>query len=473
MKLQQWCQKAERINVHLARQYFNMDVGLHYDQRKIAVLEKQSLLNSEFFLKHFKEPRILWLESIGSVVDAKTYKLSIKLKDVREKKISAKINGKTVNWNTWRQFVVRAKDSERKMVFDNFIKKVPIITPLIKERFDESLKIYKKYREEPLSAFCYETSITLKKLKSVINELKSLFRKSFLREFSSCTNKFLGREPAYYDDLYFMRNIVHENLEGKFAHLDPLKEIHSLFKSMNLDYSRIKVDKAERKKKFPSPFCSFIQIPSDIRVSYKKENPLNTLIGVFHEFGHAIHASNINQNLEYWKKYEMSDALTETFSTFFENLISNPLFLTGFLKIPEETANEIKKRISFIDKLAVMFYCANSSFKIAFWEKNLSFREADEYYAKQIKECMGLDVPGRYWQLHHILPEDLVYVPGYLLAMIKAEEIERNMVKRYGYEWWSNRKSSEYITRIIEKGTDSEVNNFNDVNPRLLLRKLE
>ena len=46
--------------------------------------------------------------------------------------------------------------------------------------------------------------------------------------------------------------------------------------------------------------------------------------------------------------------------------------------------------------------------------------QASEAYSKLIKEYTGFEMPGEYWLLHHILPDSIMYVPSYLLAVIMA-----------------------------------------------------
>lgn len=198
---------------------------------------------------------------------------------------------------------------------------------------------------------------------------------------------------------------------------------------------------------------------------------MNDTVSIFHEYGHAIHASNISADVKYWKKYTMSNAFAESFSTFFEHLISNKLFLTDRFKLSDDVASEIVDRVNFIGLFAIAFYCANSLFKIDYWKKNLTMDQADKTYAKYLKQCMGMKVPGQYWQLHHIMPESLLYVPAYLLAMIKAQEVENEMLLRYDNDWWNNKKSHEYMLKIIKPGTDSEINDFNKLKPKLLMRR--
>ena len=35
-------------------------------------------------------------------------------------------------------------------------------------------------------------------------------------------------------------------------------------------------------------------------------------------------------------------------------------------------------------------------------------------------------MPGQYWMLRHIMPESIMCVPSYLLAAVRAAELEKN-----------------------------------------------
>ncbi|MGB7634088.1 MAG: hypothetical protein WBL68_10210 [Nitrososphaeraceae archaeon] len=83
----------------------------------------------------------------------------------------------------------------------------------------------------------------------------------------------MNRDHEYYDDFYFFRNRIYSDIEGAFSNLDPVDEVMRALKSMNFDLSNIQFDTENRKDKFPSPICFFVEIPSDSRVLYKSESP--------------------------------------------------------------------------------------------------------------------------------------------------------------------------------------------------------
>jgi len=436
-----------------------MEVGLKYDKSVIKRLEKENIKRNELFLKNFNEPRELYMSAVGEIASSKLYKLYLKLKEERNKKISNKKY--KVNWGTWRQFSFKANDKARKEVYNDFIKKVPLISNIIKERFEKAAKIYSNYGLDPLQVYLEDHRISLNKLISIINELKGNTKLSLLKQWKHYSHEILGREPEYYDDYYFIRNSLFNKVEIK--HLDSLGIIKSTIESMGFNFNKIKVDDKDRKKKYPSPFCFDIKIPDDVRVSFKAESPINDLNSVHHEFGHAIHFTSIKMNIPYWEKYVISEGLCETFSTFLEDFLHDKTYLIEKVKLDEDTAEDIIKRLNFSRDFAIVFYCANSLFRIDYWKKKLSFGECNDYYAKKIKECMGMDMPGAYWQLHHILPESLMYVPSYLLAMIRADELRKQMIKLFGDRFWEDKEAGVYLKGVMEPGSKSELGNFSNI----------
>lgn len=465
LALKKWCEKAEKIDVILAKEYFKMEVGLPHNSKKMDLMEKLSAHHAKEFLKKFREPEELYFSTVESLVSEKTYKLYLQLNNLRKTKITSskhKINNRPVCWNTWRQFAVNASDKSRKDVFDEFIKKVPIISPIIKEKFEVSKIIHGKYGLNPFSVYLKEHNISAKHLRDFVEKLGKEVKNEFVKEFKKYSFKICNREPRYYDDLYFMRNVIFNHLEIK---VNPLVYIKKTMNKLGFSRKFISIDAVDRKNKYPSPFCSFIQIPKDIRVSYKTENPVNDLNSVYHEFGHAMHASSINANLPYWTRAHLSDGLAETFSTLFEDLIENSYFLEKEIGFTKEISEDIADRLKFSRLFATAFYCANSIFKIDYWEKNIKFEDCDELYEKCINRFMGIKIPGAYWQLHHILPEHEVYVPSYLLAMKRAEEITNTLEKNFGKDWWNNKKAGEAVRTIMKLGAKSPAGNFEKIKP--------
>ena len=227
-----------------------------------------------------------------------------------------------------------------------------------------------KVKMNPIDGYLENEKISYLQLIQFIKSLGQLAKKPFRESLTKISEKILGREAEYYDDFYFFRNRVYSDLEKNFSAIDPLKEMRKILQTMQFDLSKIHFDIKNRKNKYPSPICFFIQIPNDVRILYKTESPYFDLQGCFHETGHAIHAISINSQLEYWNRYNFSIGIAETFSIFLERLTKNRNYLKTALGIKDEKAlNELVERNNFMELFFVTFYAANSLMKAEFWQK--------------------------------------------------------------------------------------------------------
>ncbi|MBN1645134.1 hypothetical protein JW851_03800 [Candidatus Woesearchaeota archaeon] len=463
LTLKQWCDKVEKIETALNKQYFNFQVGLKYNKNQIKELEKENEKLSEYFLKHFKKPEDLYDACIGSIAASKTFQLAIKFKEQRNKQIRSKkykINKKPVTWDTWRQFAPKATHKQRKEIYDEFIKLTPKITPIIKEKFEENKRIYKSYGTNPLKLYSKEHKITTNQLIKIIKTLRNKVKTHFRKQFKYYAKKTLNKKPEYYDDLYYVRNAIYHDLIEGFKGIDPIKSIKKTMKEMGLNPNKIKVDQKDRPNKYASPFCYPVQIPRDVRVSFKPENPLNDANSIYHEFGHAIHFSSIKKQLPFWTRTLISNGLAETFSTFFETILTDYTYMTEELKLEPEYAKEVIKRTNFLKLFGAAFYTGNSLFRIAYWKENMKFKNCNKRYAKEIRKSMGIKIPGEYWQLHHILPASLMYVPSYMIAEIRQNKTKTKLRKKYGEKWWKSKRAGKEILKLMQSGADSEAGDF-------------
>ncbi|HET7147319.1 MAG TPA: hypothetical protein VFI73_02360 [Candidatus Nitrosopolaris sp.] len=102
--------------------------------------------------------------------------------------------------------------------------------------------------------------------------------------------------------------------------------------------------------------------------------------------------------------------------------------------------------------------------KLDYWKKNLSLDEARKVYSALIKEYVGFEIPGEYWLLHHILPEAIMYVPSYLLAAIRAAELDIYMQNRFGDKWWTERESGKNLMEIMKPGANIDLSLFSKLD---------
>ena len=514
MNLKQWCEIDERIYIAEADERYKQYAGFDYSEAVIEQLADMKLRNAQIFLRSFSEPREIYLSTIESIADSKTKKLELKLHNLKNKKVISskyKFDNVPVNWSTWRQFNSIEKDSlKRKHVFDEFIVKTKYIAPTIERRFSAIKEVYSEYGRKsnskrdmdddnnnnsdrtskgsngnepggktsttkmiPLDGYLENEKLSYSQLIQFVKSMGQQAKKPFREALTNVSEKILGREAEYYDDFYFFRNRVYSDMEKHFSGIDPLLEVKKTLELMQFDLSKISFDVDNRKNKYPSPICFFIQVPNDIRILYKTESPYFDLQGCFHETGHAMHATSIDASLEYWNRYSFSMGIAEIFSILIERLTKNNNYLESVLGIKDENIlHELASRNNFMELFFITFYTANSLMKAEYWRKNLSIEDANVLYSKLVKEYTGFEMPGEYWMLHHILPDAIMYVPSYLLAAVRAKELDIYMQNKFGENWWADKNAGNHLLEIMKPGAKIELERFSKLDSSLFIKEI-
>jgi hypothetical protein len=479
MDLNQWCQLDEQIYIAEMDERYKQHAGLSYSEGIIERLAEMRIISAETFVNFFSQPRELFLSSLENIADSSTKKLELKLYNLRNEKIISsryRFARAPVNWSTWRQFNSIEKDpKKRKHVFDEFISKTRYISPVIKERFDQMDRIYRQHSDNkltPLAGYLENEKVSYSHLRNFVKSMGRQARKPFREALQAMSKKVLGRKAEYYDDFYFFRNRIYADLEKEFVGVNPPEQVRRTLATMQFDLSSVRIDTEQRKNKYPSPICFFVQVPNDIRVLYKSESPYFDLQGCYHEMGHAVHASSINAQAEYWNRYSFSMGIAEIFSIFLERLTKNRKYLSSLGIKNNQILEEIEARNNFMDLFFVTFYTANSLMKAEFWHEKLSMEKASDVYARLIKEYTGFEMPGEYWMLHHILPDAIMYVPSYLIAAVRAVELDHHLQDKFGEKWWMQVETGKYIREIIQPGAAINLSRFSRLDSSLFMNEL-
>ncbi len=125
-----------------------------------------------------------------------------------------------------------------------------------------------------------------------------------------------------------------------------------------------------------------------------------------------------------------------------------------------------------MELFSVMFYTANSLMKLEYWNRNLTMEDACDLYSRLIKEYLGFEIPGEYWLLHHILPESVMYVPSYVLAAVRAAELDLYMRNNFGDKWWTEIGVGKELRAIMEPGAKLDLQKFSRLDSNVFVNEI-
>jgi hypothetical protein len=168
--------------------------------------------------------------------------------------------------------------------------------------------------------------------------------------------------------------------------------------------------------------------------------------------------------------------IEEIFSIFLERVTKNSYYVRSLLSSSnmdvDRTVNELESRNKFMELFFVTFYTANSLMKLEYWNKNLTVDKANDVYSRWIKEYMGFEIPGEYWLLHHILPESIMYVPSYMLAAVRAAELDHYMQNKFGDKWWTEIGAGRALRAIMEPGANIDLSQFSKLDSNVFVKEI-
>jgi len=305
-----------------------------------------------------------------------------------------------------------------------------------------------------------------------VQKLGSAVRKPFREALDHFAMEIKKAPAEYYDDFYYFRGRVFRPLDKIFSKFDPAEMPVRQLRRLGFDTRKIHVDIEDRPKKTPSAVAFFVQIPNDARVLVKPISPYTDMEASYHEFGHAMHCISVDADLPLWDRESLSHGVAEIFSTFLESLVENPRYLRKKFGLSEEQVRQVVERRRFMELFFVAFYAANSLMKISFQDKMLTMDQASELYAKLYKEYVGFEIPGEYWQLHHVMPDYDLYSPSYLIAAVRKSELIRKLETRLGEDWWDSPKSGDYLCKIMSPGANIDLDEFSRLDTGPFLKPL-
>jgi len=476
MNLPSWCIVDEALYVAHANEEWRQFNGLAYSQSFMKTVAEKRIDHARDFLSGFKEPRRLFLGKVFDVADASKTPLKLELYRKREQGIVSKsyeVNGRPVTWNSWRQFNAQAKTSgERKAVFDEFVQKADLVTSTIKGMFDKSKEVQSQYGMSPLELYLQLEGLSLGQLKDLVKALGRAAKKPFAEQLEHYSQELNGRPAEYYDDLYYFRGKIFEPLDPPFKGFSAAEEPKRILARLGFRVDRLQTDAEERPGKHASPICFGIRIPNDVRLLVRPVKPFTDMESSFHEHGHGMHFIAVREDAPYWDKYTIPNGVAEIFSNLLERLMKKQAFLTRQFKVSKQIAEEAFERTKFMELYFVTFYAANSLMKIEFWEEGLSMEQANERYQRYTEEFMGMRLPGKYWQLHHVMPDYDLYSPSYIVAAVRAAEFDRKLQNLFGASWWTDKRAGDYIRRIASDGASIRLERFSRLDTRPYLKPL-
>lgn len=459
-----WEETEAALGLESYRQY----AGLGHDEARMDALSASLQELAREGLKALRRedlPPLLWQAMVSNEAARDFTRLQNETYRLRNEAVFVEAAGEKVDLNSVRLFNHRhlREHDLRRRVFEGLMAKAPLLTPTLEARFRLSASLWEPHGMTPLDVYCVEERLTKERLRSAIDHAAARAKPAFLKAAEEFSQEILGKPFEAYDDMYVFRHSVFNPVDPHFAKVDFHETFRRVGERLGFPVSSVHVDGEPRPGKFSSPVCFGVRIPGDVRVLYQRTTPIGDYESFYHEMGHAMHFISVGASRRLHERRLIPNGVAEVFSTLFEALSMDPVYLHEDVGLPEDAVGEVLRRRRFMELFFLCFYGANGMHKVRFWEERLhrDFAAADEAYAQLSERYMGVRYPGVYWQTHHILSMSDVYAPSYLLANVRKSELLRETQRRFGRRWWHEPAAGAFLREAaMEPGASIDLDAF-------------
>ncbi|MDR7585022.1 MAG: M3 family metallopeptidase [Armatimonadota bacterium] len=479
LTIEEFQTRLEGLEVELNRETCRQYAGWPYDEARMEALSRQiealardalAALPPEAF------PRPLHFAALRAAAASTYTRLDNEIYRLRSEAVQVAEGDEVVTLSTWRRFNHRhARDrARRRRVFDGLLEQARVLTPLLAERMALSRRVFAPLGLTPLDVYLEEEGVDAATLRGLVERTARAAYPAFRAELDAFAAELLGGPAEYYDDFYVFGHVIYAPVDPAVAALDVPALVGEVCRRLGFDLARITVDAEPRPGKHASPVCFGVHIPHEVYVLYQRTSPTSDYTGYAHEMGHALHFASVDPARSYTDRYLIPASVAELFSTLLETLAVHPRFLVEEADLPPAVADDLARRERFLQLYFLTFYGANALFKLRYWTEQPDMDGADALYAALYRELVGLPMPGRYWQTHHVVALYDVYAPSYLIARVRTEELWAELVARFGPTWWREAAAGAFLREaLMGPGRAVRLDAFSRLDPTPYLRSLE
>ncbi|OLC56887.1 MAG: hypothetical protein AUH85_04800 [Chloroflexi bacterium 13_1_40CM_4_68_4] len=194
---------------------------------------------------------------------------------------------------------------------------------------------------------------------------------------------------------------------------------------------RIPIDTDVRPGKSPTAFCSRIDPPRDVRVSFQESGVVTDHVTLLHEFGHALHfAVGPDRPFDLFGDYP---AITEAFGLTFERAAATTEWFERFVGVRLD--EDSRERVAFDEEAVWRLIAASALYEFAVHEERVE--PAREYVAVFSREFdVAVSPLDAYTRLQSYLSSRPFYPLLYHQAFSMTDGMWRDLADASGERWF-------------------------------------
>lgn len=351
-----------------------------------------------------------------------------------------------LTWRNWKGFEREAgADGRLQAGFEALVARSARVAPALEARAAQLRADYAAHGLTPVEVFALREETTPAALRDLLQRVGRAARQPFVAALDALSQTVFRRPagPAELRALYLNR--MYEPGARWFSAESAVPTVQAAFTRLGFDLSRVPVDVADRPRKYPGAMCFPVSVPHDVRVSVRTTGAHHLVDMLYHEFGHAAHFSGIRPDLPFIDRYWLASGQHETFSTLFEYLLAEPLFLAEEFGFAGRALDRLLRFSHFKTLLTCAWLGAAALTALDAWEAALPWPAIEERFAANMLAFTGVAMPAGFARLEPFTASLSIYPAGYVLALARVAHWLRALRALGGEAWWRSPAAREDI----------------------------
>jgi hypothetical protein len=210
----------------------------------------------------------------------------------------------------------------------------------------------------------------------------------------------------------------------------------------------LSLDVEARPGKSPRAFCAPVRTPQEVHLVIAPIGGRDDFEALFHEGGHAQHASHVDATLAFEYRCLGDNAISESYAFLMQHLIDDPAWLQARLGVPAPEPLIEGARVQRL--LWVRRYCAKLLYELHLHGPGGGPGAATaQRYAQGLTEAVGVTWPTASY-LSDV--DSGFYSAAYLRAWALEAQLRTHLCERFGSEWFAEPAAGRELAGLWGRG---------------------
>ncbi|MCC7359556.1 MAG: hypothetical protein IT317_08775 [Anaerolineales bacterium] len=348
------------------------------------------------------------------------------------------VDGQPLTWRNWKSYERACAGSATALQagFDEVVAHSVHATPALEARIEQARADYGAYGLTPVHTFAAREGLGVPELRALLVRVGQAGQAAFKAAADRLSGQVFGRSagPAELRGLYL--NLMYAPGAPMFTAEAAVPEALAAFRRLGFALEAVTVDVEDRPRKYPGAFCWPVRVPGDVRVSVRTATAHHLVDMLYHELGHAVHFSGIDAGRSFLDRYWIASGTHEVFSTLFEWLLAEPLFLEEQFGLNAAEVDQLLEFAAFKRLLTGAWLGAAALTVLDAWLEAQPWPVVEAAFAANMLAFTGVALPAGFARLEPFTAALSIYPAGYVLAEARLGHWLEHWRAQGGAAWW-------------------------------------